>query len=182
MKNVPNIITICRIILSLLLPFSYNHLQVFLFIYIIGGLSDIADGFLARHFMLSSRTGALLDTIADFIFLSMSLVVVFLSGFYWSPSLVAFIVLIMLLKIVNLVYTRYKFKQWGIIHTIGNKLTGVILFVILPVAVISGDLPVIVIITIGVAGIYSAIDESLILIKSKVYDVNQKGSFSNFLN
>lgn len=177
MKNVPNIITFCRIVLSLLLPFSSDYTLFFLILYITCGFSDIADGFLARHFKLSTKFGALFDSIADFIFFASSIIVIFLSGFSWSPILIIFIGIIIFLRTVNIVYTRYKFNHWGIIHTIGNKLTGLLLFFTIPVAVISKDLPVIVIITIGVVGFYSAVDESLILIKSNTYDVNQKSFF-----
>lgn len=174
MKKLPNIITLFRIILSILLPFCKNDIIAFLILYTLCGFSDVLDGILARRLKATSRFGAFLDSIADVMFLSMSVTVVFLKEFYWNTNLIVIISIILILRIVNIAYTRYKFKQWGMIHTIGNKLMGLLLFLIIPIAIIYGEIPSLFILLIGFLGIISAIDESIILWKSKVYDVNQR--------
>lgn len=177
MKKLPNMITMFRIMLSLLLPFSKNHLLGFLILYILCGFSDVLDGILARRLKATSRFGAFLDSVADIIFLGMSIIVVLLNKFYWSSFLLTSIFIILILRIFNIAYTRYKFKQWGIIHTFLNKLMGLILFLIIPIAYIYGEIPDVIILMIGLFGILSTLDESIILFQSKVYDVNKKSFF-----
>lgn len=172
--KLPNIITVIRIVFSLLLPFSTNHLQTFFILYILCSFSDALDGILARKLKAATKFGAFLDSIADFLFLIMSLIVVIVRGFHWSPYLLLAMGIIMILRIINITYTKYKFNQWGMIHTIGNKLMGFILFMMIPVAIIYGEIPLVCILLIGVLGIMSAIDESIILLKSKDYNVNQR--------
>ena len=65
--SIPNIITLGRI---LLVPFivwaiASNQLEIAFAIFIIAGVSDAVDGFLAKRFNMSSELGALLDPVAD---------------------------------------------------------------------------------------------------------------------
>ena len=78
--QLPNNITISRIVLSivlLILPISGIS---FLMVYFLCGLSDAIDGYLARRWKICSEMGAKLDSIADFVFLS----VVFTHTSMWS--------------------------------------------------------------------------------------------------
>lgn len=63
----PNLITLIRIIL--LVPLSIllvkQEYSVALILFVIAGLSDALDGFLAKHFSWVSRFGAILDPLAD---------------------------------------------------------------------------------------------------------------------
>lgn len=67
LKHVPNILTIIRF---LLIPFivinifNENYIMAFAF-FTISGLTDIADGFIARRFNLISTFGKLMDPLAD---------------------------------------------------------------------------------------------------------------------
>ena len=65
--NIPNIITLGRI---LAVPFivwaiASNQMEIAFAIFIIAGVSDAVDGFLAKRFNMSSELGALLDPVAD---------------------------------------------------------------------------------------------------------------------
>ena len=67
LKHIPNILTIIRF---LLIPtivyyiFNGNYLLAFI-IFTISGVTDIADGFIARKFNLISTFGKLMDPLAD---------------------------------------------------------------------------------------------------------------------
>ena len=65
--NIPNIITLGRI---LLVPFivwaiASNQMEIAFAIFVIAGVSDAVDGFLAKNFNMASELGALLDPLAD---------------------------------------------------------------------------------------------------------------------
>ncbi len=64
---IPNIISIFRILLILpvLLLIFRSEYQWALFLFLIAGLSDALDGYLAKHFGWRTRVGALLDPVAD---------------------------------------------------------------------------------------------------------------------
>lgn len=66
-KNVPNILTICRFLLIPLIVFyifSGNYILAFIF-FTISGITDIADGFIARKYNLVTNFGKLMDPLAD---------------------------------------------------------------------------------------------------------------------
>ena len=66
-KHIPNILTIIRFLLIpiiVLYIFSGNFILAFVF-FTLSGLTDIADGFIARKFNLISNFGKLMDPLAD---------------------------------------------------------------------------------------------------------------------
>ena len=69
-KQLPNIITLLRIAGSLGLLLCDVTGVVFWIIYGLSGLSDIADGWLARKLKCATKTGALLDSLADICFVA----------------------------------------------------------------------------------------------------------------
>ena len=67
LKHVPNILTILRFLLIPVIVFyifTGNYILAFVF-FTISGLTDIADGFIARKFNLISNFGKLMDPLAD---------------------------------------------------------------------------------------------------------------------
>lgn len=66
-KQVPNILTIIRFLLIpviLFYIFTGNYLAAFI-VFTISGITDIADGFIARKFNFISNFGKLMDPLAD---------------------------------------------------------------------------------------------------------------------
>lgn len=67
LKHIPNALTIIRILLIpfiILYIFTGNYIFAFV-LFTISGLTDIADGFIARKFNLISNFGKLMDPLAD---------------------------------------------------------------------------------------------------------------------
>nr|WP_082364235.1 CDP-alcohol phosphatidyltransferase family protein [Rhodopseudomonas palustris] len=65
--SIPNIITLVRILLVPVIVWAIasNEMAVAFAIFVIAGVSDAVDGFLAKRFNMASELGALLDPLAD---------------------------------------------------------------------------------------------------------------------
>lgn len=66
-KDIPNLISLGRILLSIpvALALLRHEFQLALWLFLIAGISDGLDGFLAKHYQWQSRLGGLLDPLAD---------------------------------------------------------------------------------------------------------------------
>ena len=73
-KNVANILTGFRVLGSILLMFVPVFSAVFYSIYLLCGLSDMIDGTIARKTNSVSDFGSKMDTVADIVFVTASLV------------------------------------------------------------------------------------------------------------
>ena len=124
-----NLITSCRILLSLLLLFFPALSPGFYGLYLAAGLSDMLDGFVARRTNSASPLGAKLDSMADVVFLAVCLVkllpVLALPVWLWG-----WVGLIALLRLVNVVSGFVRRKKLVLLHTRANKLTGALLFLL----------------------------------------------------
>jgi cardiolipin synthase len=85
MPNLPNTITLLRF--ALIAPIGWLLLRrdydVALLLFVVSALSDLADGFVARHWNLRTRFGAIADPLADK--LTMLTVTLLLAAQGWLP-------------------------------------------------------------------------------------------------
>lgn len=178
MRHLPNILSCARIFLSLALLLVLDKLAVFLTLYLLCGLTDIADGVIARRLNAETRLGAKLDSLGDLVFFNVALLMLIpLLGGENGLLLLFVIVFVIIIRAANLIIARVKFRQWGMVHTILNKLTGFALFIALPACVLTASLPLIIIIPPSIMAILSAVEESTILLTSKIYNANRKSIF-----
>ena len=65
--SIPNIITLGRIMLVPIIVWAIvsSEMEVAFAVFLIAGISDAVDGFLAKRFNMTSELGALLDPLAD---------------------------------------------------------------------------------------------------------------------
>ncbi|HLI99488.1 MAG TPA: CDP-alcohol phosphatidyltransferase family protein [Bradyrhizobium sp.] len=65
--SIPNIITLARIILVPVIVWAIAsaQMEIAFSIFVVAGISDAVDGFLAKRFNMTSELGALLDPLAD---------------------------------------------------------------------------------------------------------------------
>ena len=65
--SIPNIITLGRILLVPIIVWAIvsSQMEVAFALFLIAGISDAVDGFLAKRFNMASELGALLDPLAD---------------------------------------------------------------------------------------------------------------------
>ena len=127
----PNIISALRIAGSMGLLFCNVAGWPFWTLYVLCGISDMADGWLARKLNAESKTGAVLDSVADILFVvccaARLLQVVEIPVWLWIWAGV-----IVFIKIVNQVSALVVCKRFCFPHTWANKLTGLFLFLAAP--------------------------------------------------
>lgn len=130
-KQIANIITSCRILLSITLLFCNVFSVCFYGIYLLCGFTDMVDGTIARKTNSVSEFGARLDTIADFIFFVVSFIKLF-PIIYIPKWILVWIVVIAIIKICNVILGFIYTKKLISLHTVMNKITGLLLFFLPP--------------------------------------------------
>lgn len=174
MKAIPNCISISRIILSLILIFVKPLSVTFYVIYVICGLSDIVDGHIARKSGTTSRLGAKLDSIADMIMVGVLLVVLY-PIVNLTTEIIIWIICIGIIRIASMVVALKKYKTFAILHTYGNKITGLVLF-IFPLFIPFIHTTMLMNIICVLASI-SAIEELIIQLTSSQLQLNKQSIF-----
>ena len=93
-RNIPNLITIFRILLifPIIVFLEINFKNFVWFLIIIGGISDFADGFIAKKYNLKTSFGATIDPLADKIFILIPFTWLCINQIipFWSFSLIIF--------------------------------------------------------------------------------------------
>ena len=131
MAQIPNVITLLRMVGSFGLLFTDVTSVVFWIIYGLCGLSDMADGWLARKLKCVSKSGALLDSLADICFVAclapMLLPILELPQWMWLWAGV-----IVAMKVVNQLLALVMYGHCCFPHTLANKWAGFLLFIAVP--------------------------------------------------
>jgi len=160
-KHIANILTGCRIIGSILLLFFPVFSVGFYIIYLLCGFSDMIDGTIARKTHSTSEFGSKMDTTADFVFVTASLIkllpTIHMPWWLWIWGSVIAIV-----KVSNIIWGYVSKKQLISLHTIMNKVTGLLLF-LLPLTISFVELKYTGIVVCSVAT-FSAIQEGVYVI------------------
>ena len=145
MKHIPNIITTLRILGAIFLLLCDPASAAFWVIYGLCGVSDMVDGHLARRLHAESKTGAVLDSVADICFVTCCAIrllpVLQIPTWLWIWA-----GLIVIIKIINQISALVVYKHLCFPHTKANKLTGLLLFIavplvfwsIVPIAIVAG--------------------------------------------
>ena len=128
-KHIANILTGCRIFGSILLLFFPAFSLDFYILYLLCGFSDMVDGTIARKTNSTSKFGSQLDTIADLIFVVVSLFKL-LPAIHIPQWLWIWGGVIAVIKINNIIWGYVSKKQFIPLHTIMNKVTGLLLFLL----------------------------------------------------
>ena len=127
--QIANIITGIRILGSILLLFFPIFSLEFYVIYLICGFSDMIDGAVARMTNSNSPFGAKFDTVADLVFM---LVVCYkLFPIIHVPQWMwIWVIIIAVVKMSSIIWGVLRRKSLISIHSILNKLTGLVLFLL----------------------------------------------------
>ena len=174
-KHIANILTCSRILGSILLLFSPAFSVAFYIIYLFCGFSDMIDGTIARKTNSISKFGSQLDTIADLVFAVVSMIrllpVIHLPQWLWI-----WCGMIAIIKIGSIIWGYVSKKQFMSLHTIMNKATGLLLF-LLPLTISFVELKYTAIVVCSVAT-FSAIQEGVyVIVDSKCKQANSNMSY-----
>lgn len=140
MLNIPNTISLIRIIFALFLfYFAWNNNPlIFLILFIIALLTDTFDGYLARKLGQTTKLGEKLDSWGDFI---LYLTVPTCAWWLW-PELVIqellFIIIALTSFLIPILIGFLKYKRLTSYHTWAAKLSAVLLGVSTPLLFIGG--------------------------------------------
>ncbi|MBP5497073.1 MAG: CDP-alcohol phosphatidyltransferase family protein [Bacteroidales bacterium] len=124
-----NLITTVRILCSVALLFCAALSPWFYALYITAGVSDMVDGWVARKTNTVSDFGSKLDTVADIIFVVVCLLKL-LPVLHLPVWIYVWVGLITCIKLFNIVYGYIVRKQLLADHSILNKVTGALLFLL----------------------------------------------------
>lgn len=128
-NHIPNFISLSRIPMPAALLFVQSSPVVFWTLYLLCGLSDVLDGAIARRTGTVSRLGERLDTFADIVFVAIWMAI-FIPAINVGDWLWIWVGLIALIKFVNVISGFVMKKGFASKHTIANKATGVLLFLL----------------------------------------------------
>ena len=115
----------CSIIMIFFPTFSVT----FYVLYLAGGVTDMVDGLVARKTNTVSKMGSRLDSIADVFFVAVSLFKI-LPAVDISTWLWIWIAVIAAIKVINILSGFLSQKRFVAEHTIMNKVTGFLLFLL----------------------------------------------------
>lgn len=125
--QLPNCLTLLRMAGSVVLCLVPVFSTGFYGVYLLCGVTDMLDGALARRLKAESRTGEVLDSLADAFFVLVCLVRLLprlrFPGWLW-----AWVGLIALIKLLTLAVGAFRDHRFAFLHTKANKLTGLLLF------------------------------------------------------
>ena len=156
MKHLPNVISVLRFLGAVCVLFFGVESCAFWVIYFVCGLSDMVDGYLARKLGCESKTGAMLDSMADLVFVvcccfKLIPALAFPKWLWiWGGVIVA-------IKVINQISALVMYKKCVFPHTVANKVTGVLLFVGVPLTVFLESIVPIVI--VAVVATFAAVQE-----------------------
>ena len=128
-KYIANILTGFRVLGSILLLFFPAFSVGFYIIYLFCGFSDMIDGTIARKTNSTSEFGAKIDTVADLLFVAASIIrllpAIHIPGWLWIWGGG-----IAVIKISNIILGYASKKQLISLHSMMNKITGLLLFLL----------------------------------------------------
>ena len=173
--TIPNILSFLRIIFSFGIYFIREKTYIFFTMVLIIGFTDFLDGYIARKYNKQTIIGSWLDSIADFVFYISFVLYSIIFEKEVIIQLKYFVGIIILIKISSIIICLSKYKKLGFLHTIGNKITGMIIFIGLCIFLL---FKIAIIIKIGLyISIIFSLEELLINIFGNKYNENVKGIY-----
>lgn len=170
-RHLANIITSTRIVCAVFLLFASPFSPLFWWLYAWGGISDLADGLMARTLGQQSELGAKLDSVADGLFF-LSVMIAVVSAVSFPPWIWMGAMAILCLRSAAYIIGFQKYHTFSALHTYANKATGGLLLGAPILYATLGTTATGVILCCF--GMYSALEELLITVLAKELNRNRK--------
>jgi CDP-diacylglycerol--glycerol-3-phosphate 3-phosphatidyltransferase len=175
-KSIANLISLSRIVLSLLMIPMRDRTVVFVALYLASGLSDVLDGMIARRTKSQSLLGARLDSVADLFLFGAILAILILKMWDELKPFLPCLLIVLSIRLINMVIALRKFHQFVFgLHTWGNKLTGLAVYVS-PLLLLVFKPAHVILPAFGIS-VLAALEETAIHLVSTRIDLNRKSFF-----
>jgi CDP-diacylglycerol--glycerol-3-phosphate 3-phosphatidyltransferase len=171
MKHIASLISAGRIAGAFALFLTEPLSTPFFVLYALCCASDFLDGYIARKTNTASKFGETLDSIADFVLIAVMLVIFIplISLEHWTLYWIAAIAAI---RFASLAVGFVKYRAFALLHTYGNKATGIALACFPFFHQLAG--PAITVYILCAAATLSALEELAINISQKELNRNRK--------
>lgn len=175
LKKLPNLILCIQIILAIPLVLIEKPNTIFLLLYVVSGilaLFQTCTSLFDRKKLTPDASGAM-------VFLFVILYKLFFQLSIKIPHVVMMLSTgVIILKAIAFLLTRWKFHIWSSMHTIGNTITGILLFLYIPYCIFQGRMDFILSITLIVFIYLFTFEEILLILSSSTYDSSTKSIFT----
>lgn len=169
-SNIANIITCIRLVSTIVLISCVTFSVGFYAFYVLSGVTDFLDGFVARKLKIDTKFGAKLDTVADILFTIVVLVKI-LRAFSIPKWVIIWTIVVAVIKCVNLLIGFVLHKHFMAEHTLFNKMSGIILFVIpFCMGLFSKEITMIVLVIECIMTLLAALQEGYLIFIGKEVD------------
>ena len=169
-----NLISVTRMVLSLALAGVQPLSQGFFVLYLICVVSDLLDGYVARTTHTTSKLGEKLDSAADLTLFAVLLLILY--PVLRPPGyILVWLLAIGSIRVISLLVVFIKFKTFAILHTYGNKITGLALAAF-PLSLVAGPPEELLVLLCGIASA-SALEELWIHLSANELRTDRKSWF-----
>jgi CDP-diacylglycerol--glycerol-3-phosphate 3-phosphatidyltransferase len=118
-----------RIVGAVSLIFFKPFSVAFYIIICLCGISDVADGLIARATKTTSTFGARLDSIADLLFYTITLLKILPTLLNKLPTEIWYCVaVVIIIRVASYIVAAIRFKAFASLHSYLNKATGLMIF------------------------------------------------------
>ncbi|MBR3845880.1 MAG: CDP-alcohol phosphatidyltransferase family protein [Clostridia bacterium] len=122
MKNIPNILTVIRTVLALILLFFFTEMTfLYILLFSVAMFTDIIDGTIARSLGAESYFGAVFDSIADLL-LDLNIIKLVITCKVLTKKLGLWMVIALGIGIISPVINFIKHKKFFMIHSVPCKI------------------------------------------------------------
>lgn len=139
-KYIPNILSVLRLLMALAFAAVFiwlpDKLYIAVIIFIVGGITDIVDGILARRFNWITNAGKILDPLADKLMQVIALICTVVSGLVPWWLLLPIVLKELTMGVGSVIFYR-MFKTIGVSKNYGKAYT--VLFYVVIAAIIVFD-------------------------------------------
>lgn len=181
-RLLPDLLTASRFLAAVVMLAPGTTTVGFLLCFGWCALSDVLDGWLARRLAVASVHGAHLDSAADLVhWLAVTAYLVWRTQVPTAALVVAVLVLAVV-RLTSAVTGRLRSGRWGMVHTLANKASGLLLTVWVPVAVWTDRAPPVATALVLLVAYLAAAEELMLVVRQPDLDPDDPGPAGRLLS